>query len=105
MAKKTYLKPSGVISGGTEPGFTLNKLRHDDFHAICGLTQDVKIMRPDVQGLLSDCYVLTPDGLRGIVSGYAVDADTDRVSKFARVNGRLYREDALRITSRWPLDA
>lgn len=52
-------------------------------------------MRPDVSGPLSGRNVITPDGQHGVVSGYAVDSDSDLVSQFARVNGRLYRFDTL----------
>ena len=111
MAKKTYLRPTCQVSGGTEPGFTLNKLRHDDFHAICGLVDDVKIMRPDVDRHppMFEPYsewgirdwrtgetVVLPDGKLGTITGFPVDADTDEVSHFARVDGRLYHLRSLK---------
>ncbi len=91
-------KPSAAISGGTEPGFTLNKLRHDDFHEVCGLTENYKTIVADAAHF--DCpfkagdFVLTPTG-RGTLTGFAIDTDTMKPSPFARVNGRLYHVSTL----------
>ena len=97
-------KPSAAISGGTEPGFTLHKLRHDDFHEICGLVESVKTMIPDDPTIMWTTdkalfspgdLVETPEG-KGLVTGFAVDVDTLKPSPFARVNGRLFHVDVLK---------
>ena len=90
-------KPSAVVSGGTEPGFTLHKLRHDDFHEICGLVETFKTIKPDSKnGKLVGKAVLAPEGFYAVVTGYAVDVDTNEVTRFARVKGRLYHEGVLK---------
>jgi hypothetical protein len=82
----------------SEPGFTLNKLNPDDFHEICGLSETVRNIVPDAPYF--DCpfrvgaVVITPEG-RGELTGFAIDSETNEVSPYARVGGRLYHVKVL----------
>ena len=89
-----------------EPGFTLKKLKHDQFHEVCGLQEEFKSRPRDVNKAVfirhefeesRYRYVQFVKGDRvqcldetiGTVDGIATD-DGATPSEFVRVNGRLY---------------